>query len=221
MKSHGRSHPSRLLIALVAAILLVFTAACGDDSGGGASSSPTDAERCDEVRRVLHQPVLEPSDAGPSQLEGLAAIRRFASEADGQAASDLTELAALLDRLDDDQGSMDDGDSERVRTLLDDVSVWALDECPPTEATWGCVLQSEFRPVGDRIGGDSISGGPTSDTPEETVGEGADQYERVEVERTSERVLFAFLDEKGLTRRTAEALRADDGWTPGATRICD
>lgn len=109
-----------------------------------------------------------------------------------------------------------------VRAAGERMIAWAAGTCEVDGPVWSCIARSGFRPVGEAIAAEDGSLPPPARAPEEVVADGDHAGERVEVSRTDDRVLFAWLDEDGLAVRSEVVLRdpGEGAWTSGQTSEC-
>lgn len=220
---------------VVVAVLLL--AGCGDDgedvtstdTGSDATSGGGDtcADLAASVLLVVEDPGPaddRPEDAPPPQEEIEAweeagpALERLAGDGPEELRDDAQVLAEIFG-LPWDEVTAEDG--EAMVEPADRLIAWGAGECDLDGPAWRCTDRGTFRTVGAPI---DASPGVGFATPE-AVADTADvdpTWERVEVERTDERVTFAWLDAEGLAVRSETAVAVDDGsWTSDQTTACD
>ncbi|HEV7722737.1 MAG TPA: hypothetical protein VGO60_15700, partial [Iamia sp.] len=117
---------------------------------------------------------------------------------------------------------------EEGMAAVESLFEWALGECPTDEVVWGCFEQNSqatFATVGEAIGGDgdeapTTTSAPGASTPEELYDEADSEGDPVEIIRTDDDVLVAWLDERGFAQESLAA-EEDGGWHVGERRTCD
>lgn len=160
------------------------------------------------------------ADTGPAEVRADAAAFAALTETDTLTDEEVMEMSP--EELDAIMATMQEGYQAAER-----VYDWMLGACEVDGIVWACPTASSrgtFTPVGDSIDGEDepvpSTTEPGASTPEELYGEAESEGEPVEVSRSDEKVVVAWLDEDG---HAVEALIVveDDGWRSGGTMVCD
>ncbi len=230
-------------VALLALVTIAVLGGCGAGAGdgeataGGATTGAGDAvAACDDLRASVLQPVEDPGpddgrdeDAPPdpevvaAQEAAEAALQRLVAAGPEALRDDAAVVAATYEL---GPGDVDDERYADVVAAADRLIAWGAEECEVDGPVWRCLARGTLRLVGEPIGpGGGEGGAPASAParPEDAVG-GADidpTWERVEVERTDDRVTFAWLDADGLAVSSATAEAGSRGWREDQTTRCD
>lgn len=214
---------------LLAALLLL--PACGDSglptsgeligSDGVArpadTAPPTVAEPayCDDLRLVLQQRVHQ-TDADDVDFDQAVAIfESIASVVDEPVASDLREFVEMIIRAEADPDSFEELDAVHLLELHRALMDWSFDACPPVKVTWVCVPQYAYEPM------DSTDPDEVYATAEDAAWPNDRSLDRVELDRSDNRALFAFVDRRGLAHGSIEVVRSGGTWTWSEEVACD
>jgi len=226
-----RRRPAVTLLSAV--VLAAALAGCGDDgdpvatgSGGGAGGDSTCADLDVAVISPVAVPDLDEQPEGgledqedvAAQEEAAAALERLAADGPDPVAAD---AAALLEVSDVDEDEVTTDLVVEARAAGERLIAWAAESCEIDGTVWSCPVRSAFRTVGARIddgGGEDLA---PDRTPEDVVADSADAGERVEVSRTDDEVLFAWLDGDGLAVRSEYVTRDGGDWSSVETGECD
>lgn len=226
---------------LGAALLLAGCGDDGDDIATGDASTEADgadgvegsdaSDPCADLEASVLKVVEDPgpaddrSEDDPPPPEEIAAyeaagpaLQRLADQGPEELRADAAALAEIFatpyDEVTQEQG-------EAMVEPADRLVAWGAEACDLDAPVWRCTDRATFRTVGAPI---DAGPGLGFDSPEAVVDTAQVEpgWERVEVERTVERVTFAWVDGDGFAARS-ETARAvgDGGWTSDQTTTCD
>ena len=223
---------------MVALLLALITSACassrpdgtagplGAESAAGAgtvpmrSSSATADPRCLAARQVLVRPaVLDDDVAGPTPKEQVDLLTRARPLAEGEDLADLDWVLDVTRRYVERPTLLANATVRELHTRLDRLTVWAATTCPKLERIWGCSARTLYPPVADSVGfieeDEPIS---SLDALQEWYGDAIGEPE--ELDRTENRVVYAWLDLRGLVARRALVERTGAFWAVQTISSC-
>jgi hypothetical protein len=224
----------------VAALVLV---GCSDDGGddvatgtepvestepGPTGSAPVEDTTCADLDVAVIDQVEDPGpddgrpeDAGPTAEEiraieqAAAALHRVAAAGPDELREDASTVADAYDIALELTGEVEPVFHDAAQRLL----TWGVASCEVDGPIWSCTTRGTFRIMGAPIPGTE---GPPS-TPEDALAsvDIDPAWERVEVERTDDRVTFAWLDADGLAVYSATAEAGAGTWRQDQSTSCD
>lgn len=202
------------------------TPTTGGPANVGAIDPALTSEVCPGLVGFLVRPVGAEPPADDAPLGD--ALARLAAEAPDPLGAQAAAVLAL-DELDDGAGSVDDrAEVERIvadgYAGIEGVHGWALNQCPVDGVVWSCLeidRREVLSTVGEGIGGEesTTTTEPGAATPEAVVSAHEAEGEPVEVRRTEDEVLVAWLDDDG---RAVESMTVveDGGWRDDGGQSC-
>jgi hypothetical protein len=179
--------------------------------------------RCRAARRLFLRAAVAPT-SGPLVVDGRTdeLLRHATVLAQGPARADLDGFRTFVDRFRTDPGSLTEADLEASVARMDRLLRWTITVCPPPQRpVWGCSAQVSYgRPDPFDSLYFVVVGQPSPDAAvDETLGEVTGR--RVELARSSNRVVYGWLDIFGLVRRRVEVERIYDLWHVADASRCD
>ncbi len=188
-----------------------------------SAASPLPDPRCRAARRLFLRAAIAPAqtpmtiDADTERL-----LDHVSVLAEGDDLADIQAVRELVDRFRDDPSSLSSDDLEDTVDRMDRLLVWAVTVCPPPQRpVWACSTQLTFGRPNPFDGNYFVEVGQL--VPEAaldaTLGEVPGN--RIELTRSRNRVIYAWLDGFGLVRRRAEVRRLYDLWYVAGARRCD
>jgi len=168
------------------------------------------------ARVITQQNFVEPDDlaARPRGSSAtVAEIRLVAALVPAENRSTWQDLVAAIASSD---GAPSDELSQRTVAAVDAVEAWARETCPDAPPSWRC---NAYGSADDSVLDLEADGGEAS-TPESVVARVDDVDGAVEVDRTDDQVLYAWLDGGGFVTRTLQVGRGRDGWAVAGFHSC-
>jgi hypothetical protein len=190
-----------------------------DRSLDGEAMATTCADLDVAVLEQVEGVTPEPS---PSEDEVMRAFDRLA-DADAPEVAAMASDVVPLFALDPDDMSMERQQAgiQAMEGLLE----WGAARCDVDAPIWACLYRSSFQPVGEAIlDPDDPVPPPTEPgaaTAEQALAPEDGEGERVEVERTDDVVVFAWVDERGNATSSRTVTRSEGGgWVAGVSTDC-
>lgn len=211
------------------------TGSATTDPEGTAPLGPAEAEAVDAACASLGGTLLRPvGDDHPSNDDALRSAMDVLAADGPEPARSHAEALIALDALDDDETylSLDEAEIEAISedgyAGIEGLLEWGIDTCATTEVIWGCVAttgRDTFTSVGEPIGGEDDASATTTTepgaaTPEDVYSEAESDGDPVEISRTDDEVIFAWVDERGLAVESLTVVD-DGGWRSDGGEVCD
>lgn len=197
------------------------SAASGREATVHAGTSvPVADPRCDAARRALLRPgVWHDTEVGPvpqEQIDLLVEALPLAKAADR---ADLDWLLSFNREFVANPAPLPQAQEDELETRLDRLAVWAAQTCPSPERVWSCSNRAVFPPVRDNVGFvEDLEPISAKDALEWWYGD--DVGDPAELLRTSNEVVYAWLDERGMVNRRAEVSRTGAFWAVVSVTGC-
>lgn len=232
-RDSDRSGASAIAV-VISVVLVLVLGACGSSggsAGGTSGASGSGGTDCEVFADTLLEPVqLSEQDGGePAGNQGemtfedeLEALRAVGEELPPDLAVRWDAVLEAMEVLQVDS----DGDiveaEEDLKVTLEEVTVWAAQQCSDLPPAWRCPAQAKFEAVGNAIGEDGSTGPDRKgfDDPDEVLASVSDPDGAVVVDESDAAVMWAWLDDDGMVVRAQTATLEDGQWYDGGDIEC-
>lgn len=126
------------------------------------------------------------------------------------------QWASALDSLEAATGEVPEEVADGLAAAKDAVEPWARQVCPNARPSWRC---NQFGSTRDSVI-DLEEGEGSASTPHGVLAVVGDEADAVELDRTSEQVLYGWLDGDGFVVRTFQVGRVEGGWAFAGYHEC-
>lgn len=196
----------------------------GPGAGESAAAPATGADapdpRCAAVRSALLRPAVLPDDApGLAPADLAAALAKTRPLTSGATRVDLDAVIAFTDRYLVHPALAPEPVVRDLHARMDRLAIWAADTCSSAERVWSCSARSTYPRVADNVGFiEEFEPISAQDAVAEWYGERVGQP--AELHRDENRVVYAWLDGRGMAVRRVEVLRTGAYWAVTTVTTC-
>lgn len=191
-------------------------------SGRVAPASAADCAALEQIAipaaRIITSDDFVPLDqrpVGPSGVDAASAARRVAAIVPAEAHPSWVRAADAIDQAVRSGRHLDAAGWDLLRTARDEVEVWARAACPDAPPSWQC---DAFGSVGP--GPDVAPTRAEASTPRGALHRHPDTGRAVELQRTSDIVLYGWVTDAGFVTRTHQVERVAGGWATSRRHVC-